>query len=76
MEMSEIDESFFNFIEQCAKDNAELINPLRKKWRNSRSDKVAPAEPDGIHELASLFYFRWPVCIDGLFNHKFFHFFN
>ena len=44
MDMSGIDESFFSFIEQCAKDNAELIETIEKEMEESSSAKAAPAE--------------------------------
>ena len=34
MDMSCIDESFFAFIEQCAKENAELIETIEKEMEN------------------------------------------
>ena len=48
MDMSGLDESFFAFIEQCAKDNAELIKSIEKKmeemtFRQSRTRKAQAA---------------------------------
>ena len=48
MDMSGIDESFFSFIEQCAKDNAELIETIEKEmeeltFRQSRTRKAQVA---------------------------------
>ena len=48
MDMSGIDESFFAFIEQCAKDNAELIETIEKgmeemTFRQSRTRKAQAA---------------------------------
>ena len=48
MEMSGIDESFFSFIEQCARDNAELIETIEKEmeeltFRQSRTRKAQVA---------------------------------
>ena len=48
MDMSGIDESFFAFIEQCAKDNAELIETIEKEmedltFRQSRTRKAQVA---------------------------------
>ena len=34
MDMSGIDESFFAFIEQCAKENAELIETIEKEMEH------------------------------------------
>lgn len=34
MDMSGIDESFFSFIEQCAKENAELIETIEKEMEH------------------------------------------
>ena len=48
LDMSGIDESFFYFIEQCAKDNAELIETIEKEmeqltFRQSRTRKAQVA---------------------------------
>ena len=48
MDMSGIDESFFAFIEQCAKDNAALIETIEKgmeemTFRQSRTRKAQAA---------------------------------
>ena len=48
MDTSGIDESFFAFIEQCAKDNAELIKSIEKEmedmtFRQSRTRKAQVA---------------------------------
>ena len=48
MDMSGLDESFFAFIEQCAKDNAELIETIEKgmeemTFRQSRTRKAQAA---------------------------------
>ena len=48
MDMSGIDESFFVFIEQCAKDNAKLIEFIEKEmedltFRQSRTRKAQVA---------------------------------
>jgi len=48
MDTSGIDESFFAFIEQCAKDNAELIKTIEKEmeemtFRQSRTRKAQVA---------------------------------
>ena len=48
MDMSTIDEGFFDFIEQCAKDNAELIEAIEKEmeemtFRQSRTLKAQVA---------------------------------
>ena len=48
MEMSGIDESFFDFIEQCAKDNADLIKSIEKEmeeltFRQSRTRRAQMA---------------------------------
>ena len=48
MDMSGIDESFFAFIEQCAKDNAAMIKTLEDEmedltFRRSRTRKVQAA---------------------------------
>ena len=48
MDMSGIDEGFFTFIEQCAKDNADLIETIEKEmeeltFRQSRTRKAQVA---------------------------------
>ena len=48
MDTSGLDENFFAFIEQCAKDNAELIKSIEKKmeemtFRQSRTRKAQAA---------------------------------
>ena len=48
MDTSGLDESFFDFIEQCAKDNAELIKSIEKEmeemaFRQSRTRKAQAA---------------------------------
>ena len=56
MEMSGIDESFFDFIEQCAKDNAELIKSIEKEMEELTFRQATPQSTDGIHELATILF--------------------
>ena len=69
--MQSIDAEFFALIEECARDNASLIQTVKEDmshmtWQTSKS----------AQGTAWVHYQFAQKLIDRFFDHKFFHFFN